>query len=519
MPPPDPAYLESRSHTPRGTQRRNVPSGSRPPPQTDIFDDMAGVLLFGPRAVGGLFQHIGEQSSKKVAAQALTVLFKLVHDLFIDKKYTPERLQKPVDGLIRNLQRDIVKNIRSDSAATRELKEHICEHRASAYLGVRAGPWHWVRCRVLHFFMPADETAWFTVQRRGAWVAAPFFLVSWAGVQVWSFIALYLLIDKRDEFQVVNWVTTFKLFQFVFTGVAPFVWICFRVVRCALLAEEYPEHAIETANYYFHAPDGPEEVLFWAAAVARIVFVLEAFARLACGRNGGREQLEALEAVRVDGADGVLDGFLDVTGERQAPVAVRVKRTGSTEESAARDATHVWLWRDEAALWAYYTKMYRHHRQNARAAHQLPVDDKTGKEKIRDGGPFVKFLMGWEVAILLLSIALHFGCVRAAQYDLDEWKYWLFLEIALTTHSVLSFPYLAFAVLPTKLLTGTAATGYDKHGWLCQALNMDEVEKVREKNAKESAARKRTVTHNPHIGVFGTWGKTDKKRQLKSLVG
>ena len=90
-----------------------------------------------------------------------------------------------------------------------------------------------MRCRVLHFFMPADETAWFTVQRRGAWVAAPFFLVSWAGVQVWSFIALYLLIDKRDEFQVVNWVTTFKLFQFVFTGVAPFVWICFRVVRCA----------------------------------------------------------------------------------------------------------------------------------------------------------------------------------------------------------------------------------------------------------------------------------------------
>ena len=58
---------------------------------------LAGVLLFGPRAVGGLFQHIGEQSSKKVAAQALTVLFKLVHDLFIDKKYTPARLQKPVD--------------------------------------------------------------------------------------------------------------------------------------------------------------------------------------------------------------------------------------------------------------------------------------------------------------------------------------------------------------------------------------------------------------------------------------
>ena len=65
VPPPDPAYLESRSHTPRGTQRRNVPSSSRPPPQTDIFDDMAGVLLFGPRAVGGLFQHIGEQSSKR----------------------------------------------------------------------------------------------------------------------------------------------------------------------------------------------------------------------------------------------------------------------------------------------------------------------------------------------------------------------------------------------------------------------------------------------------------------------
>ena len=98
VPPPDPAYLESRSHTPRGTQRRNVPSSTRPPPQTDIFDDMAGVSSSTRRTRRPVPAHQGSVI-KKVAAQALTVLFKLVHDLFIDdetawflKKYTPERL-------------------------------------------------------------------------------------------------------------------------------------------------------------------------------------------------------------------------------------------------------------------------------------------------------------------------------------------------------------------------------------------------------------------------------------------
>ena len=50
--------------------------------------------------------------------------------------------------------------------------------------------------------MPADETAWCTLNQRGAeWRPASF--SSREAEDVMSFIALYLLIDKR-KFQVVN---------------------------------------------------------------------------------------------------------------------------------------------------------------------------------------------------------------------------------------------------------------------------------------------------------------------------
>ena len=47
---------------------------------------------------------------------------------------------------------------------------------------------------------------------------------------------------------------------------------------------------------------------------------------------------------------------------------------------------------------------------------------------------------------------------------------------------------------------------------------MDEVEKVREKNAKESRAEARRHAQPAHRGLRHV-GKSDKKRQLKSLVG
>ena len=92
--PPDPAYLESRSHTPRGTQPRTRRRARR---RDDIFDDMAGVLLFAARCRRALPAH-RRAVFKKVAAQALTVLFKLVHDLFIDKKYMPEGCKSQSTG-------------------------------------------------------------------------------------------------------------------------------------------------------------------------------------------------------------------------------------------------------------------------------------------------------------------------------------------------------------------------------------------------------------------------------------
>ena len=44
----------------------------------------------------------------------------------------------------------------------------------------------------------------------------------------------------------------------------------------------------------------PWEWMEWAAVIARMVVVLDGFVRLKCCANGGPEQLEALEAIRMD---------------------------------------------------------------------------------------------------------------------------------------------------------------------------------------------------------------------------
>ena len=57
-------------------------------------------------------------------------------------------------------------------------------------------------------------------------------------------------------------------------------------------------------------PNSFDDYMRWAAMLSRIIIIWYAFALLLCCSRGGKEQIQALERVRLDMADGTLgDGW------------------------------------------------------------------------------------------------------------------------------------------------------------------------------------------------------------------
>ncbi|KAL3921968.1 MAG: hypothetical protein SGPRY_004721 [Prymnesium sp.] len=68
-------------------------------------------------------------------------------------------------------------------------------------------PLYWLRARVLYTVLPADGTTWSVLRQPTGFIAY--------AANVWLFVILFFLIDKRDEFQLVNFILKFKGFQAV----------------------------------------------------------------------------------------------------------------------------------------------------------------------------------------------------------------------------------------------------------------------------------------------------------------
>ena len=102
------------------------------------------------------------------------------------------------------------------------------------------------------------------------------------------------------------------------------------------------------------------------------------------------------------------------------------------------------------------------------------------------------------------------------EYSTDQWRFWMFCELGVAVHSLLAFPYMLFIFAPIEYAVGAAKTGYDRHGWLCQHLTMDEVRQCRK--AYADAREKKGVTRQQGIFDYTRRGK-DNKRDLAVLIG
>ena len=167
-------------------------------------------------------------------------------------------------------------------------------------------PYNWFRAHFLYAIFPADASRWKMLRDPFAVVIILLSLCPLYAVSVWMFILLFFLIDKRDEHQLVGYILKFKATQFLTVGLYNI--FKFAVIMYDCLDGVYDHEADDRC---IHSSPGHDPNFMYLCGMEpiRIGFVYIAFLMLVCGYAfGGKEEVLALEHVRIDAADGSLDG-------------------------------------------------------------------------------------------------------------------------------------------------------------------------------------------------------------------
>ena len=201
-------------------------------------------------------------------------------------------------------------------------------------------PYTWFRARFLYAILPADAGRWQTLRNPktvGIFMLSfcPFYAVS-----VWVFVLLFCLIDKTDEYQLSQYILKFKTTQFLI-GLFGLIQFASKMFYCLDGVNDFYDgvNVNGTHDRCVVAAPGqrPQDDYLIAMEPVRVGFVYLAWFLLWSGRAyGGKAELLALEHVRVDAADGSLDGQL---AKEKLKTNVNQKASGTTSEALYRAAT------------------------------------------------------------------------------------------------------------------------------------------------------------------------------------
>ena len=169
--------------------------------------------------------------------------------------------------------------------------------------------------------MPSDGSLWTTLRDPFCWAVRICFSLPIIGTLL--FCVLFGLIKRNDEFQLVSYIAQAKSFQGLTVGVYSLIVAGVRMYSCLQhLDQAAMDIDQQAAAITACATDAPGNRLYEKATLLveplRAVCIWTAFGLLVCGyATGGEEKLRALERVRIDAADGRLDGELDVAAAEE----------------------------------------------------------------------------------------------------------------------------------------------------------------------------------------------------------
>jgi hypothetical protein len=429
----------------------------------------------GVERVQAPLAHAAARVGTAAAAPVVRQVFSNLEAECIDEEHMPRWLIYVTKQALRdqlNYSLQMVHDGLEASLSRRKqrLQEYLQSFRATGNLGFCVHPYSAVRAFLLYRLAPADETAWFKTSTLAFWCCVAVFLVQWAGVNDWAFLFLYVLTSRTDEYQLCHVIVWYKIQQFLFSGVVPlttFMWSVFYCLRDGVaLSDEALDFDARLApcTGMYTAPSTAADYANWLAELLRVLCVWHAFWQLRRHAHGGEAQWRALEFVRLDLADGELDGKLDRRKARavmehhthhaaQIPTSARGSGHGSPGFSlfGATAANRMQTHRGEAlrVCREKYVAFAAEQRRREGDAHRRP-----------DGGPLMGALLWWDVltfASMALATALLVG---TSSFALRDWFVWYALEITKLAQALCGFPFLLVGLLPLEAVTGAYPTGH-----------------------------------------------------------
>ena len=142
----------------------------------------------------------------------------------------------------------------------------------------------WLRARVLYTLYPFDQSVWEKLRNPVWWILTLVTAFPRYGVHQAAYLLLFLIRDKRDEFQLVSFITAFKGMQFIAQGIIPIIVGSIQLYFCTYSEENSCEDNGPEAEYF--------EVGFF---LLQIILVWLAFALLPFSEKKGANRYHVTE--------------------------------------------------------------------------------------------------------------------------------------------------------------------------------------------------------------------------------
>jgi hypothetical protein len=327
----------------------------------------------------------------------------------------------------------------------------------------------WFRAKFLYALMPADGTFWTTMRDPACLAIRVLLFLPVSSVLL--FVSLFFMITKRDEYQLIEYVVTCKSYQALSVGLISMWLTGTKMYGCMEQLDQLQAGGQDVIDVDlicsgFAPASTPLARLTLALEPLRLLTAWAAFVLCVSGyARGGEEQLKALEEIRLDAADGTLDG----------------KHDRAKAESRERHGDHS----DDEVLG---NEQIFEECEKRRAGQMV---------KPRRGRLMPYFLV-YDACALALTLVLFLP--QALQTNHHAWMNWTTFFYVNSVYAILMIPFVLLKVSFIRLwATRAEPTAYDKAGLLGKPLTTAQIRFKREHEAalQESSTTRPAAESDP----------------------
>ena len=146
----------------------------------------------------------------------------------------PSVIRSTIESTVDNVVKDI--KIQMDENLELMIRGTDDEHKEKILADppdcCRPNPYHWFKAWILYTMFPHDKSIWAQLRNPWYYIFTIISLSPYGVSQIWWLI-MFILRDKHDEYQLVNFIVSIKVAGFFSVGVIPTFLGVFKYIECA----------------------------------------------------------------------------------------------------------------------------------------------------------------------------------------------------------------------------------------------------------------------------------------------